>query len=182
MKSQDVKFRDRKENGNCQRLGEVGTRSFTLMNTESRPGRMRKVLERGGEGSTARRTHSMPLSTYKWSRQSTLHYVYFTTTQKFKNTLHLPFLSWILLKGFNQAFRNALPWVPLRNIFKKFTCGRTLSLLQALGPAKHTYNSNITRVLAHPLLNEALLRNFSSASHAGLRQIPPPNIRLTLCQ
>ena len=119
--------------------GRSGTRSFTLMNTEFLPGRMQKVLEIDGEGRTTRWIYLIPLNTYKWFRQSILHYVYFTTTQKLKNKLHLPFLSWILLKGFNQVFRNALPWVHLRNIFKKFTCGRTL---QALGPPKHTYNSN----------------------------------------
>lgn len=146
------------------------------MNTEFLPGRMQKVLEIDGEGGTTRWIYLIPLNTYKWFRWSILHYAYFTTTQKLKNKLHLPFLSCMLLKGFNQVFRNALPWVQLRNICKKVTCGRTLSLLQALLPPKHTYDSNITRVLAHPLLDEALLRNFSTASHAGLRQIPPKTL------
>lgn len=41
------------------------------------------------------------------------------------------------------------------------------------GTPRHDCDSIITRVLAHPLLDETLLRNLSTASHAGLKTSPP---------
>lgn len=50
---QKVKFRDRKYNGGCQKLGGGENGSWCLMGTEFQFGKMRRVLEMDSDGCTS---------------------------------------------------------------------------------------------------------------------------------